>query len=84
MKYICVRCRQTWVLGKETEEASGGLCRPCITEYVQGKQGNNGLSPCFNNLDPDYSDCKRDKCSYYQLCLNNPEKLRSLVDQSLD
>ena len=66
MKYICIRCGTTWIVGKNTDEPSGGLCDPCITEYVREKQKSRGFHDCFRSAT---DDCSETECSYWDFCI---------------
>jgi hypothetical protein len=65
MRYVCVRCRTTWIVGNETAEPSGGLCNSCITEYVRVKQKSNGFHDCFKRAT---MPCSETECSYWEVC----------------
>jgi ribosomal protein L40E len=66
MKYVCIRCETTWIVGKATNEPSGGLCDRCITQYIRKKQKERGFHDCFRK-GPD--DCVETECSYWDSCI---------------
>lgn len=66
MKYICIRCGITWIVGIATDEPSGGLCDLCITEYVRNKQKSRGFDDCFRKAT---EDCSETACSYWDSCI---------------
>ncbi len=65
MTYICVKCRHVWTEGVPTDHYSGGLCDPCITEYVRHRQKRAGFEECFRT---NVEVCSRGECDYWHPC----------------
>ena len=65
MKYVCIRCGVTWIVGESTDEPSGGLCDKCITTYVRDKQKREGVNDCFKRST---ENCSETDCSYWEPC----------------
>ena len=68
MRYVCIRCRDTWIVGETTDEPSGGLCDRCITQYVRKKQESQGFSDCFRRAT---ESCSNKECSYWEPCIRD-------------
>ena len=65
MNYVCIRCRDTWIVGEPTDAPSGGLCERCITEYIRAKQKRQGLDDCFKRAN---DSCSETDCTYWEPC----------------
>jgi hypothetical protein len=65
MKYVCIKCRESWLEGTDIEIISGSLCDPCITQYIRAKQIERGYLDCFRQ---NIELCSAKKCDYWQAC----------------
>ena len=65
MNYVCIGCDATWVVGKPSDEPSGGLCDQCITRYVRKKQKSQGFHDCFRRKT---ENCSEKECTYWEPC----------------
>ena len=69
MTYVCIKCRRIWTRGKITNHASGALCEDCMTDYIRGKQRDEGYHDCYKRA---VEYCSRE-CKWKDICCKEVE-----------
>jgi hypothetical protein len=71
MTYQCIKCKRTWIKGKESVFYSHGLCKVCarglLIPTIRKKQIREGNFDCFGKAK---FYCDQYLCKYKSLCLH--------------